>query len=172
MTDGGGFARPVPLARGHRADAFDCGKPPLNEFLTRYALQNQAGGSARTYVVLAEEQRVIAYYSLAPGAVAVEDTPERVSKGQPRHPIPVILMARFAVDAAYQGRGLGRALFFDALARALHGAEEIGGRAFFVEAKDDDAAVFYRRFGMEPSPFDPHRLFLLFKDVRKTLGLS
>lgn len=178
MTEGepqetaGTFARPVPLNRSHAVADFNCGKPSLNDFLIRYALQNQAGGSARTYVVLAAGANpvVAAYYSLAPGAVAVEDAPDRVTKGQPRHPVPVILMARFAVDQAFQGKGLGRTLFFDALTRALHGAEEIGGRAFFVEAKDAQAEAFYRKFGMEPSPTNPRHLFLLFKDVRKTLG--
>ena len=65
----------------------------------------------------------------------------------------------------------GRALFIDALTRALHGAGEIGGRAFFVEAKDEDAEAFYRKFGVESSPTNPRRLFLLFKDARKTLGI-
>ena len=176
MTEGepketaGAFSRPIPLNRAHALADFDCGKSSLNDFLTKYALQNQSGGSARTYVVLADGNRVAAYYSLAPSAVAVEDAPERVTKGQPRHPIPVILMVRFAVDKAFQGKGLGRTLFFDALTRALHGAEEIGGRAFFVEAKDAEAEAFYRKFGMEPSPTNPRHLFLLFKDVRKTLG--
>lgn len=110
-----GFSRPVPLDRSHRLDQFDCGKPPLNEFLTKYALANQAGGAARTYVVLSNARQVLAYYSLAPSAVAV----------------PVILMARLAVDKSAQGKGLGRTLLFDALGRALHGSEEIGGRAFF-----------------------------------------
>lgn len=172
----GRFARPVPLNDSHSVSDFDCGSPPLNGFLIRYALQNQAGGSARTYVATVETEggssrsRVAAYYSLAPGAVAVEDAPQRVAKGQPRHPIPIILMARFAVDNEFQGMGLGRTLFFDALRRALHGADEIGGRAFFVEAKDDAAEAFYRKFGMEPSPTNTRRLFLLFKDVRRTLG--
>lgn len=165
------FSRPVPLERSHTVEGFDCGKVALNDFLVKYALPNQSGGSARTYVVLTPEKKVVAYYSLAPGAVAVEDAPARVAKGQPRHPIPVILMARFAVDKAFQGKGLGRTLFFNALTRALHGAEQIGGRAFFVEAKDEEAEAFYRKFGMEPSPNDPRCLFLLFKDARKSLGL-
>ena len=165
------FARPVLLERSHIVDEFDCGKPALDEFLTKYAMQNQSGGSARTYVVLTAQQRVAAYYSLAPGAVAIADAPDRIAKGQPRHPIPVILMARFAVDRGFQGKGLGRTLFFDALTRALHGAEEIGGRAFFVEAKDAEAEQFYRKFSMEPSPTNPRRLFLLCKDARKTLGV-
>lgn len=159
----------MPLVKEHDVTGFDCGKAPLNDFLVRYALQNQVVGSARTYVVTRGERRVVAYYSLAPGAVLAEEAPERVKKGQPRHPIPVILMARFAVDVSEQGRGLGRSLFKDALLRALRGAEVVGGRAFAVHAKDEEAREFYRRFGMEASPSHPLHLFLLFKDVQKTL---
>jgi len=88
---------PVLLTKAHGTAGFDCGKPPLNDFLVKYALQNQAGGGARTYV-LTRGMRVIGYYSLAPGSIAPEQAPERVTKGQGRFPVPVILMARFAVD--------------------------------------------------------------------------
>jgi len=90
-------------------------------------------------------------------------------KGQGRYPVPVILMARFAVDQAEQGKGYGKALLRDALRRALSGAEAIGGRAFLVHAKDEEARAFYLKFGMEESPTNPLHLFLLFKDIRQTL---
>ena len=95
--------------------------------------------------------------------------PARVGKGQGRYPVPVILMARFAVDQREQGRGLGKALFRDALRRALAGADVIGGRAFLVHAKDEETRAFYLRFGMEPSPTNPLHLLLLFKDIRQSL---
>ena len=120
---------PELLTKGHDLIGFDCGKPPLNGFLTKFALQNQASGGARTYV-LARDTKVIAYYSLAPASVGPEDAPVRVMKGQGRYPAPVILMARFAVDTHEQGKGLGKTLFRDALRRSLNGAEAIGGRAF------------------------------------------
>ncbi len=159
---------PVLLTKTHDVSRFDCGKPPLNDYLIRYALQNQASGGARTYV-LTRGTRVIGYYSLAPASVVPEDVPARVMKGQGRYPVPVILMARFAVDLTEQGKGYGRALFRDALRRALSGAEVIGGRAFLVHAKDEEARAFYLRFGMEESPTNPLHLFLLFKDIRQSL---
>lgn len=165
---GAPLVAPVLLAKSHEVAAFDCGKEPLNEFLVKHAQQNQAGGGARTYV-LARGSRVVAYYSLAPASVLPDDAPNRVLKGQGRYPVPVILMARFAVDRAEQGRGLGKALLRDALRRALGGAEAIGGRAFLVHAKDEEARAFYERFGMEPSPTNPRHLFLLFKDIRQSL---
>lgn len=159
---------PVLLTKSHKIADFDCGKPPLNDFLVKYALQNQAGGGARTYV-LTRVERVIGYYSLAPASVSQDDTSARVKKGQGKYPVPVILMARFAVDISEQGKGLGKALFRNALCRALAGSDAIGGRAFLVHAKDQEAYDFYIKFGMEESPTNPMHLFLLFKDMRKSL---
>ena len=159
---------PVLLAKNHKLAGFDCGKIPLNDFLIKYALQNQASGGARTYV-LTRADRVIGYYSLAPASVSPDDAPARVLKGQGRYPVPVILMARFAVDSSEQGRGLGKALLRDALRRALAGADAIGGRAFLVHAKDEEARAFYLKFGMETSPTNPLHLLLLFKDIRHSL---
>ena len=162
---------PVLLTSQHELTGFDCGKAPLNEFLFKYALSNQAGGSARTYV-LTRENRVLGYYSLAPASVAPEDAPARVMKGQGRYPVPAILMARFALDLKEQGKGYGKLLFRDALRRALAGAEVIGGRAFLVHAKDEEARAFYAHFGMEASPTNPLHLLLLFKDIRQSLAVA
>lgn len=163
------YSAPAVLNATHDVEHFDCGKPALNDFLQRHALANQSGGSARTFVV-ADGPRVVGYYSLTAAAIAHEDSPERIRKGQPRHPIPAILMARFAVDRMAQGQGLGRALFRDAILRSLTIVEHLGARAFMVDAKDDEAARFYSRFGMVAAPNNPHRLYLLFKDVRKLLS--
>ena len=160
--------RPVLLDKSHTTAEFNCGKLPLNEFLIKYALQNQASGGARTYVMLRGD-RVTGYYSLAPASVLAEDAPPRVAKGQGRYPVPVILMARFALDLSEQGKGLGRALLRDAMRRSLDGAEAIGGRAFLVHAKDNDARIFYKKFLMEESPTNPLHLFLLFKDIRRSI---
>lgn len=159
-----------PLTKDHETAEFDCGKQALNEFLTRFALMNSTNGSTRTYVVV-EGARVIGYYSLAMGSVGYASVPGRVTKGLARHDVPVVLMARFTVDQREQGRGLGRALFFDALARSLRGSKAIAARAFFVRAKDAETRAFYERFGTISSHEDPLDLFLLLKDVRATLDL-
>lgn len=160
---------PVLLTKHHDLTGFDCGKPPLNDFLSKYALQNQSGGGARTYV-LTRDNQVVGYYSLAPASIAPEDAPARVMKGQGRYPVPIILMARFALDLKVQGKGWGRELFRDALRRALAGAETVGGRAFMVHAKDEEARAFYERLDMMPSPTNPFHLLLLFSDVRNALA--
>ncbi len=164
------FSAVQKLDASHEVDAFDCGKEPLDRFLQRHALVNQKAGSAQTYVVCRGEQRVAGYYSLAVGAVEHADAPGRVGKGLARHPIPVMLLARLAIDRAEQGKGLGKALLKDALLRTAQAAEIAGIRALLVHAKDDEARAWYEQFDFEPSPTDPYHLFLLMKDLRALLG--
>ena len=160
---------PVPLDATHDVSAFDCGVPALNNYLRKFALQNQRGQSARTYVATRGEC-VVGYYTLAAASARREETPARVAKGLAAHPVPVILLARLAVDATEKGQGLGAGLLKDALLRAVQAADLIGCRAVMVHAKDEGARAFYERFGFEPSPTDPLRLFLLMKDVRASIS--
>jgi GNAT superfamily N-acetyltransferase len=157
------------LRRNHLLDDFDCGKDELNRFLKLQAWSTQQGQSAQTYV-LAKDSVVLGFYSLAAGAVTHDEATDRVRKGQARHPIPVILLARLAVDLSMQIRGLGPALLKDALLRAAQAADTIGARAVLVHAKDDDAKGFYAHFDFEPSPSDPYHLLLIMKDVLKNIG--
>ena len=159
---------PELLNPAHDVRNFDCGKQELTEWPRRYPLQNQQAGASRVYVAHRGE-RVIGYYALAAGSVELEAAPARVKKGPPRHPIPVILLARLAVDASEQRRGLGAALLKDALTRIASAAGEIGVRAVLVHAKDNDAKAFYQRYDFEPSPTDPLHLFLLMKDLLAAL---
>jgi GNAT superfamily N-acetyltransferase len=161
--------RPVPLAKDHDVTAFDCGAPALNAYLHKYALANHQNRSARTYVSL-RDQRVVGYYTLAAGAVRRAETPERVAKGLADYPVPIILLARLAVDRSEQGKGLGAALLKDALLRAAQAADLVGCRAVLVHAKDQSAQAFYLRFGFEPSPVDELHLYLLMKDLKASLG--
>ncbi len=159
---------PELLTAAHDVRNFDCGKQDLTEWLRRHALQNHQAGASRVYVVH-RAQRVVGYYALAAGSVEPEDAPARVKKGLARHPIPVILLARLAVDVSEKGHGVGAALLKDALKRIASGADEIGARAVLVHAKDDEAKRFYQHYDFEPSPTDPLHLFLLMKDLRASL---
>ena len=154
-----------PLSANHRLQDFDCGEPALNRFLTRHALVNQQANASRTYVALHEE-RVVGYHTLVVGAVAVDEAPERLSRGLARHPLPLMVLARLAVCRSEQGRGLGAGLLKDAMQRTLAAADIAGIRALAVHAKDDQASGFYRHFGFIPSPTDPLHLFVLLKDLR------
>lgn len=153
----------------HDLDEFDCGQEPLNVFLQRHALSNEQGGGCRTYVAL-DGDRVVGFYSLAAGSMEYRDAPARVSKGQARHPIPLLVLARLAVDSSCQGRGIGRGLLKDAFMRALRAAEIVGIRALVVHAKDEAARDWYLRYAaFQASPVDPLQLVLLMKGVRRAL---
>lgn len=161
---------PLLLDRHHNVSDFDCGAEPLNNYLKSFALTNNQNGSARTYVT-AKSSKVVGYYTLTPGSVVKATTPQRVGKGLAAHPVPVIIIARLAVDKNEQGHGIGKALVRDALLRIIQAAEIIGGRAVLVHAKDAGARRFHEQLGFEPSVVDSLHLYLLVKDISKTLGL-
>ena len=159
---------PVLLVKGHDRRAFDCGVPALNEYLKQYALQNQKKNAARTYAA-SRGNRVVGYYTLAYGAVSREGAPASVQAGLANHPIPIILLARLAVDVSERGQGLGAGLLKDALLRTLQAAKIAGLRAMLVHAKDAAAKAFYEKFGFEPSPTAPYHLYLRVSDIQANL---
>jgi len=163
MSDYGAIEK---LKREHLLDGFDCGKEDLNRFLKRQAWNNQQAHSAQTYI-LANELTVHGYYSVAASCVTHD---EAVKKGLARHPIPVILLARLAVDVSLQGKGVGPALLKDALLRVASAADTVGARALLVHAKDDNAKGFYQHFDFEPSQSDPYHLLLIMKDLLRMVG--
>jgi GNAT superfamily N-acetyltransferase len=150
-------------------EPFDCGQPELNRFLKRYAVLSQKANTAQTYVVC-RDNKVVGYYSLTVGSVEYREAPERVSKGIARHPVPLMILARLAVDSQEQGKGLGAALLKDAMLRTFRAAGIAGIRALFVHAKDDKAKGFYEHFNFKPSPSDPHHLYCLMKDIGRLIA--
>jgi GNAT superfamily N-acetyltransferase len=157
------------LSAADVVDTFDCGSPALNQFLQRYALVGQKANSAQTYVCCVEGV-VVGFYSLVVGGIDPDSAPSRVSKGLARHPIPVMILARLAVDQAHQGKGLGQALLKDALLRTAQAADIAGIRALLVHAKDESARQWYASWEFEPSPTDALHLFLMLKDLKALLG--
>src|SRR5262244_2794245 len=109
MPNAESLSPPILLTKDHDRNSFDCGIPALDDYLKRYALQNQKKHAARTYVATRRD-RIVGYYSLAYGSVSLEEAPQSVKSGLARHPIPVILLARLGVDSTEQGHGLGAAL--------------------------------------------------------------
>jgi GNAT superfamily N-acetyltransferase len=157
------------LRRDHPVEDFDCGREELNRYLVRYAWQNQQAGAGQTYVGLVGEV-IVGYHTLAVGHVTVEHAPERLTKGLAKHPVPIMLLARLAIDHRWQGQGVGKALLRDAMQRTLQAADIAGIRALAVHAKDEDARRFYEHFDFVPSPTDPLHLFVLLKDLRRLIS--
>lgn len=157
------------LRRDHPIDRFDCGRDDLNRFLLRFALANQQAGASQSYVGIIDGA-VIGFYTLVVGEVAYDGAPERLTRGLARHPVPIMLLARLAVDRGWQGRGVGAGLLKDAMLRTIQAADIAGIRAFAVHAKDGAARDFYAHFGFVPAPTDPFHLFLLIKDIKRLAG--
>ncbi len=157
------------LASTDSLDSFDCGQTALNQFLQRFALTNQKSNSAQTYVCC-QAGAVVGFYSLAVGSVEPIAAAPRVVKGMPRHPVPVMILARLAVDLQHQRIGMGQALLKDALKRTAQAADIAGIRALLVHAKDEAAKDWYLNWEFEPSATDPFHLFLLMKDVKVLVG--
>jgi GNAT superfamily N-acetyltransferase len=165
------FSDPAPLGDEHRLEGFESGRGSLDAWLIEHARTAAAAGSARTYVVVDEEQaRVVGYHAIAVASLPHREASERARRGMPRHPIPALLLARLAVDESVQGKGIGQFLLRDAIARAVSVAEQAGIRLLLVHAVDDAARQFYERFEFEASPADPLNLQLLIKDIRAALG--
>lgn len=168
MGPGVSLSAPAPLADHHQLDAFNSGVATLDDWLKRRARANQASRASRTFIVC-EDNRVVAYYALASGAVSAAAAPGKFRRNMP-DPIPVAVLARLAVDHRYQGRGLGRGLFRDGALRVLNAAEAIGIRGIMVHAISDEARTFYLALGFDPSPFEPMTLMVRLSDLADALS--
>jgi GNAT superfamily N-acetyltransferase len=161
------LSAPEPLGSQHELERFASGADSLDQWLKRRALKNQASGASRTFVVC-EDARVLAYYALASGAVTADQAPGRFRRNMPE-PIPVVVLARLAVDQSLQGRGVGRALMRDAGLRVLQAADTIGVRGLLTHALSEAAHSFYVQLGFEPSPLDPMTLMITLVDLKAAL---
>lgn len=158
------------LTSDHNVGDFSCGTPDFDDWLRNHALQSQRSDGVRVYV-LHRDGRVVAYYALTFGSVAKSAAPSRIGRGIAEYGIPVIILARLAVDEDEKHHGLGTALLRDALLRAEQAAEIGGLRALLIHVYDDAVKPFYEQFDIfEESPTDRLHLFLLMKDLRKELG--
>lgn len=158
---------PEPLHSHHVLKAFESGETSLDEWLRRRALKNQASGATRTFVVC-DDARVIAYYALASGAVDVDAAPGRFRRNMP-DPVPVVVLARLAVDRAWQGKGVARALMRDAGTRIAQAADIIGIRGVIAHALNQDAHRFYLALGFEVSPLAPMTVMMTLADLKAAL---
>ncbi len=156
------------LTADHDLTGFDSGNALLDAWLVNHALVSQRADLARTYLAL-DGDALVGYVSLTTGSVRREEAPKRFARGMPGHPIPTILMARLAVDHSHQGRRVGSRLLAEALRRAVAASDAVAARLVVVDAIDDQAAGFYRRWGFIDVPESPLRLFRKMADIRRSL---
>jgi predicted N-acetyltransferase YhbS len=145
---------------------FRSGRVELDAWLSRYALQATRVGSARVFLAY-EREELVGYFALAAGEVQHEHADARTRSGMPRHPIPVVLLARLAVAEAAQGRGIGRELVWHAAALSLRASRLIAVRALVVDAIDEETAGFYERVGFKRLAPGALRLRMLVKDLER-----
>ena len=159
------------LDASHEREGFSCGKAPLDDFLKTRAGQYERKGVGRTFIaVLPQSKRALGYYTLAAGSIPFANVPKPQAKKLPKHPVPVILLGRLAVDQSARRRGLGEYLLFDAFERCLAAAEEVGAFAVEVQAIDEEAQRFYKKYGFVQLADQPLHMFLPIETIRK--GLS
>jgi GNAT superfamily N-acetyltransferase len=164
--------REEPIGRHHDRQSFDCGSRDLNEYLERYARQNHESGGAKTFVAVAPAvpARVIGFYSISPGAIEFARVPAKLTRKLGRYDVPVFRLGRLAIDRSVQGQGLGSDLLLAAGERVLAVAAEVGGIAFAIDAKDDQAAKWYERFGALALRDDPLKLVLPLSVIAAAIG--
>ena len=159
---------PEKLSAEHNLSEFDSGELVLDDWLRRRALNNEASGASRTYVVCVG-RNVVGYYSLSAGAIAHTHAPGRIKRNMP-DPIPVVVLGRLAVDNAAQGKGVGTGLLRDAVLRTLQAAEIAGVRAILVHAISEAAKRFYEKYGFVAWPVDPMTVMITTGEGAKLIG--
>ena len=150
---------PVLLTQDHQVNSFSCGESALDEWLKRRALVNNISGASRTFVVDDDDLHVIGYYALAAGAVTHQESTRAIRQNMP-DPVPVMVLARLAVDVRAQGIKLGAALLRDAVQRCQLVSQNAGVRAMLVHALNDQARQFYEYYGFKAAPSHPMTLML------------
>jgi GNAT superfamily N-acetyltransferase len=161
--------RVAPL-RGASPD-FTSGRDELDRSFAHHAPEATPAGSARVYVAHRRE-RLVGYFALCAGSVDPERAGTRTRKGMPRHPIPVVLLARLAVASDTQGGGIGHLLVRRAGELTVRAARLIAVRALIVDALDAETAAFYERVGFTPMQAEALRLEILVKDLEPMIGRS
>jgi GNAT superfamily N-acetyltransferase len=160
-----------PIAKRHDRAAFDCGDPALNAFLRQHARQSHEKGAAKTFLAISDQDQktILGFYSLSPASVEFARTPEAVRKGLARHDVPVFRLARLAVHSHFQGQGVGGQLLLSAGRRCLQVADEIGGVAMLIDAKNQRVAQWYASHGALPLLDAPLSLLLPMPTIRTAL---
>lgn len=162
------------IAKAHDRASFDCGDDDLNQFLARYARQSHERGGAKTFVAVsaAGHPSILGFYTVSPASIAYDDVPATLTRSLGRHDVPAFRLARLAVDRRYQRRGLGGQLLLAAGRRCLRAADEVGGVALVIDAKNASVAEWYAGYGAVPLEDRPLTLVLPLTTIAEALRAS
>jgi GNAT superfamily N-acetyltransferase len=155
------IARIEPLGRQHDRAGLSSGQPDVDDWFRRRASQDERRNVARVFVAVDDALSILGFYSLSSYTLALDDLPEDIARKLPRYDaIPAALIGRLARAEGARGQGMGALLLADAVRRILGAGRAVAVFAIVVDAKDDRGVAFYRRFGFQPFPRQPDRLFL------------
>ncbi len=159
------------LTAVHNKKHFSCGNLVLDNYLKTQAGQDIKKNVSVSYVLtMVNSADVIGYYTLSSIGIDVSELSDDIIKKLPKYPLlPGVLIGRLAIDSNHQGKKIGAYLLIDALKRSLLMSEQIGINAVLVDAKDDNAATFYRHFGFIAFPSNGLKLFLPINTVKASL---
>ena len=159
----------------HDRAAFSCGNASLDRYIREQASQDVKRGLASVFVITAKDdpKTVLAYYTLSSRELKLEQIPDDIAKkaGKYGH-VGVTLLGRMAVVEKCKGTGLGALTLLNALDKSLLASRDVASWAVFVEAIDNDAANFYRKYGFIELPEDKLKLFLPMKTIAKSFSAS
>ncbi|HEX4112575.1 MAG TPA: GNAT family N-acetyltransferase [Stellaceae bacterium] len=151
-----------PLGKHHDRATFSSGQPDIDDWFQRRAGQDERRNIARVFVAVDDELGLVGFYSLSSFSLAMSDIPADLACKLPRYDtVPAALIGRLARDARVRGRGVGDLLLADAIRRTIGTARSLAIYVIVVDAKNERAVRFYRRYGFRPFPLNPSRLFLL-----------
>jgi predicted GNAT family N-acyltransferase len=159
------------ISNKHDRPLFDCGVPALNDYLKRFAQQNHKKNISLTFVAtLTDSPRtILGYYCVSMAQIEFDSLPTPFAKGLPRYPVPAMRIGRLAVSLEARGKGVGRDLLMDAFHRALEAAKSVGVFAIVVDAKDETAKNFYKKYQFTELLDHPKTLFILLSTLKDAL---
>jgi len=157
-----------PLGKKHDRAAFFCGKDSLDQYLKSQAGQAVGKNLTAVFVLTPDGRRIAGYYTLSSYAVKLDEIPEEIARKLTRmQEIPATLLGRLARSVEFRGQGIGETLLVDALKKALQNSTHVASSAVIVEAKDEEATEFYKRYGFISFPSRPNRLFLPMTSIQE-----
>lgn len=155
------------ISKQYHRDHFDCGNAVLNEYLNKYARQNDENNMARAFVAVGDDRLILAYYCISTASIEFEELPEELRKNLSKYPIPAALIGKLACDLSMKGQGLGARLLTDALQRIVASSSELGIKVIIVDAINKEAKGFYQHYGFIELDGQEKKLFLMIETAAR-----
>jgi GNAT superfamily N-acetyltransferase len=160
--------------------SFRSGDADLDRFFQQFAGQNQFRHYLGVTYVAIDGQNILGFATVAAAHVEIDELPAAARRKMPHYPLPVLRLARLAIDESAQGQGLGLQLLRFVLRLALQMADDYGCVGVIVDAKPD-AIAFYTKYGfLAVEPVEgrsdarpaPAPLFLSTRAIRAAIGTA